>query len=110
MELAKIYDKKLGNDNNEKALIDFRKKAEIISGNIPELAESFKKVTEQDPDLEPPTQEPKFDPKEMDLIPLPPLLEGLSEKELDQFNETKDHIPYLPKNEEIEMPEGYNPS
>jgi antirestriction protein ArdC len=109
MELAKIYDKKLGADNNEKALNDFRKKAEIVSGNIPELAESFKKVTEQNPDLEPPTQEPKFDPKEMDLIPLPPLLEGLSEKELEQFNETKDHTPYLPKNEEIEMPEGYNP-
>lgn len=109
MELAKIYDKKLGNNNNEKALIDFRKKAETVSGNIPELAESFKKVTEQNPDLEPPTQEPKFDAKEMDLIPLPPLLEGLSKKELDEFNETKNHIPYLPKNEEIEMPEGYNP-
>jgi hypothetical protein len=109
MELAKIYDKKLGADNNEKALNDFRKKAEIVSGNTPELAESFKKVTEQNPDLEAPTKEPKFDAKEMDLIPLPPLLEGLSQKELDQFNETKDHIPYLPKNEEIQMPEGYNP-
>ena len=109
MELAKIYDKQLGADNNEKALNDFRKKAEIVSGNTPELAESFKKVTEQNPDLEPPTQEPKFDAKEMELVPLPPLLEGLSQKELDQFNETKDHIPYLPKNEEIQMPEGYNP-
>jgi flagellar biosynthesis GTPase FlhF len=109
MELAKIYDKKLGADNNEKALNDFRKKAEIVSGNTPELAESFKKVTEQNPDLEPPTREPEFDARQMDLVPLPPLLEGLSQKELDEFNETKNHIPYLPKNEEIEMPEGYNP-
>jgi hypothetical protein len=109
MELAKIYDKKLGNDSNEKALNDFRKKAEIVSGNIPELAESFKKVTEQNPDLELPTEAPKFDAEAVELIPLPPLLDGLSQKELDQFMETKDHIPYLPKNEEIEMPEGYNP-
>jgi hypothetical protein len=109
MELAKIYDKKLGNDSNEKALNDFRKKAEIVSGNIPELAESFKKVTEQNPDLEIPTEAPKFDAEAVELIPLPPLLDGLSQKELDQFMETKDHIPYLPKNEEIEMPEGYNP-
>jgi predicted DNA-binding transcriptional regulator YafY len=109
MELAKIYDKKLGNNANEKALNDFRKKEEVVSGNAPELAESFKKVTEQNPDLEPPTEEPKFDAKEADSAPLPALLEGLSEKELDQFVETKDHIPYLPKNEEIEMPQGYNP-
>lgn len=108
MELAKIYDKKLGNDSNEKALNDFRKKEEIVSGNIPELAESFKKVTEQNPDLELPTEAPKFDAEAVELIPLPPLLDGLSQKELDQFMETKDHIPYLPKNEEIEMPEGYN--
>jgi hypothetical protein len=109
MELAKIYDKKLGNNSNEKALNDFRKKAEVVSGNTPELAESFKKVTEQNPDLELPTEEPKFDAKEAESAPLPALLEGLSQKELEQFMETKDHIPYLPKNEEIEMPEGYNP-
>ncbi len=109
MELAKIYDKKLGNDSNEKALNDFRNKEEIVSGNIPELAESFKKVTEQNPDLEIPTEAPKFDAEAVELIPLPPLLDGLSQKELDEFMETKDHIPYLPKNEEIEMPEGYNP-
>jgi hypothetical protein len=109
MELAKIYDKKLGNNANEKALNDFRKKEEVVSGNTPELAESFKKVTEQNPDLEPPTEEPKFDAKKADSAPLPALLEGLSEKELEQFMETKDHIPYLPKNEEIEMPQGYNP-
>ena len=109
MELAKIYDKKLGNNANEKALNDFRKKEEVVSGNAPELAESFKKVTEQNPDLELPTKEPKFDAKEAESAPLPALLEGLSEKELEQFVETKDHIPYLPKNEEIEMPEGYNP-
>ena len=90
MELAKIYDKKLGADNNEKALNDFRKKAEIVSGNTPELAESFKKVTEQNPDLELPTDAPKFDAEAAELIPLPPLLEGLSEKELDQFNEIFD--------------------
>ena len=109
MELAKIYDKKLGNNANEKALNDFRKKEEVVSGNAPELAESFKKVTEQNPDLELPTEEPKFDAKKADSAPLPALLEGLSEKELEQFVETKDHIPYLPKNEEIEMPQGYNP-
>ena len=109
MELAKIYDKKLGNNANEKALNDFRKKEEVVSGNAPELAESFKKVTEQNPDLEVPTEEPKFDAKEAESAPLPALLEGLSQKELEQFVETKDHIPYLPKNEEIEMPEGYSP-
>jgi len=66
LEVARIYDKANGNDNNEKALLDSRK------------------------------------------TPLPALLKGLTENELARFMESKDHTPHLPKNKDLNVPEGYN--
>ena len=109
LELARIYDKGLGSDNNEKALLDSRKGAESVGQASPQLEESFKRVTEEGtPDVAPAAVEEPFVEEERDLTPLPPLLEGMSETEVARFMETKDHTPYLPKNEDIEMPEGYN--
>ena len=105
LELAKIYDKAFGDSVNQDALEGSRKK-ESVGEKTPELDKAFKKVAEL------PTgeglQEPKYDPAQMDLVPLPPLLEGLSASELKKFNENKDHTPFLPKNEDIKFPEGYH--
>ena len=109
LELARIYDKGLGSDNNENALLDSRKGAESVGQASPQLEESFKRVTEEGtPDVAPAAVEEPFVEENRDLTPLPPLLEGMSEPELARFMETKDHTPFLPKNEDIEMPEGYN--
>ena len=109
MELAKIYDKILGGSDNQDALKDFRKKSESVTGETPRLDKAFERVAGKDSgeDVLPATEEPAFDPVEMDKVPLPPLLEGLSEKEISDYQETKDHTPYLPKNEDIAMPVGY---
>jgi DNA polymerase III epsilon subunit-like protein len=105
MELAKIYDKALGNNVNQDALEGSRKK-ESVGQKTPELDKAFKKVAEL-PANEGLT-EPKFDAQEMEQVPLPPLLEGLSAPELKQFEETKDHTPFLPKNDEVKLPEGFH--
>lgn len=109
MELAKIYDKNLGGSDNQDALVDFRKKSESVTGETPRLDKAFERIAGKDSgeDVLPATEEPAFDPAEMDKVPLPPLLEGLSEKEISNYQETKDHTPYLPKNEDIAMPVGY---
>ncbi len=112
LELARIYDKGLGSDANEKALLDARKGPEQVTGEQPDIAEAFERVvTENTPDVEPAAEEPAFVEEERDTAPLPPLLEGLSENELARFMEGKDHTPFLPKNFNIadeEIPEGYN--
>ncbi len=105
MELAKIYDKALGDNVNQDALEGSRKK-ESVGQKTPELDKAFKKVAEL-PANEGLT-EPKFDAQEMEQVPLPPLLEGLSAPELEKFNETKDHTPFLPKNDEVKLPEGFH--
>ena len=108
LELARIYDKGLGGNNNEDALNDNRKGVARLDQAKPDVAESFERTIAQSPDEVPATEEPKFDSAEMDQVPLPPVLEGLSDAEMNQFMETKDHTPYLPENESIDMPEGYN--
>jgi hypothetical protein len=108
LELARIYDKGLGGSDNEDALNDNRKGVARLDQAKPDVAESFERTTKQSADEVPATEEPKFDAQEMDQVPLPPVLEGLSDSEMNQFMETKDHTPYLPANESIDMPEGYN--
>jgi DNA polymerase III epsilon subunit-like protein len=109
LELARIYDKALGSNDNENALIDSRKGAESVGQSSPKLEESFKRITEEGtPDVAPAAVEEPFVEEERDLAPLPPLLDGMSETEVARFIETKDHTPFLPKNEDIQMPEGYN--
>jgi DNA polymerase III epsilon subunit-like protein len=109
LELARIYDKALGSNDNENALLDSRKGAESVGQSSPQLEESFKRVTEEGTsDVAPAATETPFIEEERDLTPLPPLLDGLSETEVARFVETKDHTPHLPTNEDIQMPEGYN--
>jgi hypothetical protein len=107
LEVARIYDKQLGTSENEDNLIASRKQ-ETISEPTPELDKAFIRETKElGPDIEPATEEPAFDAEKFDAAPLPALLEGLSESELARFMESEDHTPYLPKNEQIEMPIGY---
>lgn len=112
LELARIYDKALGTDANEKALLDSRKAPEQVTGEMPDVAEAFERVTKENtPDVEPAAEVPEFVEEQRDETPLPPLLQGLTENELARFMESKDHTPHLPKNFDIaddQIPEGYN--
>jgi len=112
LELAKIYDKGLGSNDNEKALLDARKGPEVVTGEQPDVAESFERVTKEgSPDVAPAAEEPKFEEEKVDTTPLPALLNGLTENELARFMESRDHTPHLPKNWDIandQIPEGYN--
>lgn len=108
LELARIYDNGLGGNDNENALKDNRKGVARLDQSKPDVAESFERTVAMSPDEAPATQEPKFDSTEMDQVPLPPVLDGLSDAEMKQFMETGDHTPYLPENDSIDMPEGYN--
>ena len=105
LELARIYDKALGGNDNENALKDNRKGVARLDQSKPDVAESFERTVAMNPDEVPATEAPKFSEAEMDL---PPVLSGLSDAEMKQFMETGDHTPYLPENESIDMPEGYN--
>ena len=109
MELAKIYDKQLGGNDNESALNDARKGEESVGQLTPDVAESFKRETEVSKDEETPAEiDAPFVEEERDATPLPPLLEGLDENELARFMESKDHTPHLPKNESLQdIPEDY---
>jgi hypothetical protein len=108
LELARIYDKALGGNDNENALKDNRKGIARLDQSKPDVAESFERTVAMNPDEVPATQEPKFSEADMNESSLPPVLEGLSDAEMKQFMETGDHTPYLPENESIDMPEGYN--
>ena len=109
LELAKIYDKRNQNNNNEQALLDSRKGEEVVRTSEPDIAEAFERVTKEGtPDVAPAAEEPEFKEEKRDTTPLPPLLEGLNENELARFMESKDHTIHLPKNKDLDAPEGYN--
>jgi transcriptional regulator with XRE-family HTH domain len=108
LELARIYDKALGGNGNENALKDNRKGIARLDQSKPDVAESFERTIAMNPDEVPATELPKFSEAEMNESSLPPVLEGLSDAEKTQLMETGDHTPYLPENESIDMPEGYN--
>jgi DNA polymerase III epsilon subunit-like protein len=105
MELAKIYDKALGDNVNQDALEGSRKK-ESVGQKTPELDKAFKKVAELPADEG--LVEPKFVEDKRDATPLPALLDGLTDVEVARFMETKDHTPFLPKNDEVKLPEGFH--
>jgi hypothetical protein len=134
MALAQAYDKVAGNNKNQEALDKSRgakdekqleeetKKADKILKDAEKEAKKIKKPTSdeiieeeiQKPEPKATTPEPEEAPTEglEDLEDVsedtyvPPLLEGLSEEELAKFKEDGDYRPFLPKNAEIDTPEG----
>jgi hypothetical protein len=93
-EVARIYDELLGTTENQDALRTERgEEAQDVSEVVtrPDLEEEVRdttKVVAETPEL-------------------PELIRGLTAEELEQFRSTGDYSPYLPQNEEIEMPQGY---
>ncbi len=134
MALAQAYDKIAGDNKNQEALDKSRgakdekqleeetKKADKILKDAEKEAKKIKKPTSdeiieeeiQKPEPKATTPEPEEAPTEglEDLEDVsedtyvPPLLEGLSEEELATFKEDGDYRPFLPKNAEIDTPEG----
>ena len=122
LSLAKIYDGLNGNNDNEKALTDSRKgKKKEKAAEPKELDEIFDEVTETEPEVvsaEPETEEAPVDEadaeeeerlnlEDMDKIPA---LAGLSDDEKKQVYEDNDYSKYIPKNKDIDLPEGmYKP-
>lgn len=104
LELARIYDRALGGNDNENALKDSRKGVARLDQAKPDIAESFERTNEKSDEEEDATSVPKFEEDDA----LPPLLEGLSESEIEELRRTGDHTPFLPENQNIEIPEGYN--
>ena len=100
--LARIYDAGLG-DGSTTNLDAYRaSKGDITDGS--DVADEV--VDRQEDGSKKPTPVVNKSDEE-DEFPLPALLEGLSEEELAQFNETGDWRPFLPKNEDFDVPEGY---
>jgi len=134
MALAQAYDKIAGDNKNQEALDKSRgakdekkleeetKKADKILKDAEKEAKKIKKPTSdeiieeeiQKPEPKATTAEPEDAPTEglEDLEDVsedtyvPPLLEGLSEEELASFKEDGDYRPFLPKNADIDTPEG----
>lgn len=110
MELAKIYDKATGDDNNVNALNDFRKGPEHIANAkekpVADLEDAFKKVTSESQPAEVEVTSKELKEESDNSAPLPPLLEGLSTSEKLRYKDTQDHTEFLPKNNDIQMPEG----
>lgn len=122
MALAQAYDKIAGDNKNEKALLESRGEKEPVVEEAPvedgELEPSpSDKIIEDEivkPEPKATTPEPEEAPTEglEDLEDVsedtyvPPLLEGLSEEELANFKEDGDYRPFLPKNADIDTPEG----
>ena len=93
-EVARIYDELLGTTENQDALRAERgEEAQDVSEVVtrPDLEEEVRDTTEV----------------VADTTELPELLRGLTAEELEEFRSTGDYSPYLPQNEEIEMPQGY---
>ena len=122
MALAQAYDKIAGDNKNEQALLESRgekapevEEAPIEDGEIePSPSDKIIEDEIEKPEPKPTTPEPQEVPEEglEDLEDVsedtyvPPLLEGLSEDELAKFKEDGDYRPYLPKNADIDTPEG----
>ena len=134
MALAQAYDKIAGDNKNQEALDKSRgakdekqleeetKKADKILKDAEKEAKKIKKPTSdeiieeeiQKPEPKATTPEPEEAPTDglediedvSEETYVPPLLEGLSEEELAGFKENGDYRPFLPKNAEIDTPEG----
>jgi len=123
LSLAQAYDKIAGNNNNEKALLESRGDKDPVLEGV-ETTEDDEIVSETEPtpsdkiiEDEIVKPEPKATtPESTDGVEdvedvsedtyVPPLLEGLSEEELASFKEDGDYRPFLPKNADVDTPEG----
>lgn len=132
MALARAYDKIAGNNNNEKALLESRGDKDPVLEGV-ETVEDEEPISDTEPGLEPVSPSDKIledevqkpDTKETpdktpvseeepiaDIVDetedayIPPLLEGLTEEELAKYKEDGDYRPFLPKNKDIDTPEG----
>ena len=122
MALAQAYDKISGDNKNEKALLESRgdkepvvEEAPIEDGEI-EPSPSDKIIEDEivKPEPKATTPEPTEDATDgledvedvSEDTYVPPLLEGLSEEELAKFKEDGDYRSFLPKNADIDTPEG----
>ena len=122
MALAQAYDKIAGNNNNEKALLESRGEKEPVVEEAPvedgeiEPSPSDKIIEDEIEKPEPkattpePTEDITDGLEDVEDVSedtyVPPLLEGLSEEELASFKEDGDYRPFLPKNADIDTPEG----
>ena len=134
MALAQAYDKIAGNNNNQEALEKSRgakdekeleeetKKADKILKDAEKEAKKIKKPTSdeiieeevQKPDTEEPKTKKPISEEEpvADIVDeggdrsVPSLLKGLSEEELAGYKKDGDYRSYLPKNADIDTPEG----
>lgn len=119
MALAKAYDKIAGNTENEDALMEARTGKKSDKAAEPtDLEEKFDEVVETEPEVLP---EPEITEEGIDLTPeeegMPiealddvPAFKGLSDEEKQDIFDTKNYDKYIPKNEDIEVPEGmYKP-
>lgn len=121
MALAKAYDTINNNSDNEKSLEANRKKTKKDKATEPkELDEIFDEVVSEEPekpiaelpeDLKP-TDEDAIDENEerMEALDKVPALSGLSKEEKQSIIDNDDYSPFIPKNEDINFPEGmYKP-
>lgn len=112
--LAQAYDKRLGTNENEDALLAKRAKdKESKIGEPKKLGEVFDEVAGT-PDDEPAKPEAPIAElpeviEDSEPSELPPLLEGLTPEEQEGFKKNNDYSPYLPKSKEVSWPEGSTP-
>jgi antirestriction protein ArdC/DNA polymerase III epsilon subunit-like protein/superfamily I DNA/RNA helicase len=118
MALAQAYDKIAGDNKNEKALLESRGEKEPVVEEAPvedgeiEPSPSDKIIEDEieKPEPKATTPEPTDGLEDVEDVSedtyVPPLLEGLSEEELASFKEDGDYRPFLPKNADIDTPEG----
>jgi antirestriction protein ArdC/DNA polymerase III epsilon subunit-like protein len=119
MALAKAYDTINGNSENEKTLASKRSKDRKDKAAEPkELDEIFDEVVSEEPE-EPVAEIPEEEDIELDednnqdmldALDQIPALAGLSREEKQSVIDNDDYSPYIPKNEDIDFPEGmYKP-
>ena len=117
--LAKAYDAINGNTENQDALADKRGVARKAKAAEPkELDEIFDEVVAEEPEepiadipTEEEIEEPVDENEEMlDALKQIPALEALSREERQSIIDNDDYSPFIPKNEDIDFPEGmYKP-
>jgi antirestriction protein ArdC/DNA polymerase III epsilon subunit-like protein len=122
MALAQAYDKVAGNNNNEKALLESRGDKEPVIEEAPvedgEIEPSPSDKIIEDEILKPETKKSKSKKPISEEEPIaeivdegeeryvPPLLKSLSEEELAGYKKDGDYRPFLPKNADLDTPEG----
>ena len=119
MALAKAYDTINNNSDNEKALTESRSKGRKEKAAEPKkLDEIFDEVVSEEPEkpvADLPTEEDIGEPVDenqemLEALNDVPALSGLSTAEKQSIIDNDSYLPFIPKNEDIEFPEGmYKP-